>query len=450
MTITVAIVGRPNVGKSTLFNRLVGRRLALVDDRPGVTRDWREGQAKLGPLQFRALDTAGLEDAARGSLGARVQARTEAALAGADLVILMVDARAGITPLDRHFAAWLRRRGQALVLAVNKAEGRIAEQAQLDAHALGLGEAVAISAEHGEGMAELYQAIVAALPEALADQDAAVASAERAAPLRVAVVGRPNVGKSTLINRLLGAERMVTGPESGITREAVPIPWRWRERAVELIDTAGIRRRARISDRLERRSAADSFGAIGAAGVVVLVVDATRPLERQDLAIADRVAEEGRALVIAANKWDLIAHPRIVLRQIAEQLEHALPQLRGVPVCPLSALSGKGVARLMDAVSVAEQVWSRRLTTGALNRWLAEVLARHPPAMVKGRAVKVRYMTQVSARPPTFALFVSRAGALAEDYRRYLANGLRAEFALPGVPIRFVLRTGRNPYVNSS
>jgi GTP-binding protein len=446
MTATVAIVGRPNVGKSTLFNRLVGKRLALVDDRPGVTRDWREGPARLGPLAFRALDTAGLEDAAEGSLAARMQARTEAALAGADLVILVVDARAGITPLDRHFAAWLRRRARPVVLAVNKAEGRIAESAALEAYELGLGEPVAISAEHGEGLAELYQAIVAALPAETGE----AAPGEAAPPLRVAIVGRPNVGKSTLVNRLLGAERMVTGPEAGITRDAVAVPWRWQERAVELIDTAGIRRRMRVSNRLETLSAGDAFGAIAAAEIVVLVVDATEPMAKQDLAIAGRVAEEGRALVLAANKWDLVAHPRIVRRQLGEQLEAALAQLRGVPVCPLSALTGKGVAELMDAVADAETRWSRRLSTAALNRWLEETLAHHPPPLARGRPVRIRFVAQVAARPPTFALFVNRPRGLTEGYRRYLANSLRAAFGFGGVPIRFVARSGRNPYVEAS
>jgi GTP-binding protein len=395
------------------------------------------------------IDTAGLEEAAEGTLEARAQARTEAALGEADLVLLLVDGRAGVTPPDRHFADWLRRHGRPLVLVVNKAEGTAAEDGVLEAYRLGLGDPVAISAQHGEGLAELYEAITAVLPAAAEREAPGEGDSAERGPLRLAVIGRPNVGKSTLVNRLLGAERVLAGPEPGITRDAIEIPWAWKGRPVVLIDTAGLRRRARVDDRLEKLAVADSFRAVRACEGALLLVDATRPLQRQDLTIAARVVEEGRALVIAANKWDLVAHPEVVRRQLRDQLEAALAQARGVRAVPVSARTGRGLDRLLAAAFAAREVWSRRVATGPLNRWLEHVLARHPPPLDKGRRVKIRYITQISARPPTFALFVNRPKGMPESYRRYLVNDLRVAFDLAGTPIRLVPRAGKNPYAKN-
>ncbi len=447
MTVSIAIVGRPNVGKSTLFNRLVGRRAALVDDRPGVTRDWREGTGRLGPAQFRVIDTAGLEDADAESLEARMQASTEAVLGEADLVLMVTDARAGLTPLDRHFADWLRRHDQPLRLVVNKAEGKAGDAGAAEAWALGLGEPVAISAEHGEGLGELYEALVEALPALEADADESDGD-DGEGPLRIAVVGRPNVGKSTLINRLLGGERLLVGPEAGITRDAVEVPWRWQDRDVVLVDTAGMRKRARVVETLERLSVGDSLRSIRACHVAVLMVDVTHSLERQDLTIASLIANEGRAPLIAANKWDLIEHPDIVRRQLAQQVDAALPQLRGLRAIPISARDGTGLDSLLKAAFAVREVWARRLPTAKLNQWLEGVVAHHPPPMDKGRHVKMRYLTQVSARPPTFALFVNRPKGVPESYRRYLVNELRDAFDLSGTPIRLNFRGGKNPYAS--
>ena len=447
MTVSIAIVGRPNVGKSTLFNRLVGRRAALVDDRPGVTRDWREGTGRLGPAQFRVIDTAGLEDADAESLEARMQASTEAVLGEADLVLMVTDARAGLTPLDRHFADWLRRHDQPLRLVVNKAEGKAGDAGAAEAWALGLGEPVAISAEHGEGLGELYEALVEALPALEADADESDGD-DGEGPLRIAVVGRPNVGKSTLINRLLGGERLLVGPEAGITRDAVEVPWRWQDRDVVLVDTAGMRKRARVVETLERLSVGDSLRSIRACHVAVLMVDVTHSLERQDLTIASLIANEGRAPLIAANKWDLIEHPDIVRRQLAQQVDAALPQLRGLRAIPISARDGTGLDSLLKAAFAVREVWARRLPTAKLNQWLEGVVAHHPPPMDKGRHVKMRYLTQGSARPPTFALFVNRPKGVPESYRRYLVNELRDAFDLSGTPIRLNFRGGKNPYAS--
>jgi GTP-binding protein len=458
MAFTVAIVGRPNVGKSTLFNRLVGRRAALVDDTPGLTRDRREGAARLGPLRFRVIDTAGLEEAAEDTLESAMRRQTERALAESDLVLMLVDARAGVTPLDAHFAAWLRRTAPKVLLVVNKSEGRAAGAGILEAYELGLGEPVAISAAHGIGLADLAEALLPYLGD---DGDEAVADAPQAGeggpgeaeddrPIRLAIAGRPNVGKSTLVNALLGEERMLTGPEPGVTRDAIEVEWRWRGRAVRLVDTAGLRRRARIEEPLEKLSAGDSIAAIGLSDVVVLVLDARQMLERQDLAIARHVAEEGRALVIAVNKWDLVEDARAAQKRLGDRLETSLPQLRGVRIATVSALKGHGLDRLMDEVLAAHGVWTTRLATGPLNRWLEAMLEAHPPPLVAGRRLKLRYVTQVKARPPTFALWTSHPEALPEAYERYLINGLRERFGLAGVPVRILLRKGRNPYAGKA
>ena len=452
MAFTVVICGRPNVGKSTLFNRLVGRRSAIVDSTPGVTRDWREGAAKLGPLRFRVIDTAGLEEADPGSLEARMTEQTAAALEQGDLALLLVDGRVGLTPVDRHFADWLRRHDCPVLVAVNKCESAEAQAGAHEAHALGLGDLVAISARHGEGMGDLYDALAARMPEADQVADTPLEGEEgeqddiESGPLRLAVIGRPNVGKSTLINRLVGEERVLTGPEAGITRDAVVLEWDWRGRAVRLIDTAGVRRRAKVTAALEKMSVASTLDAVRFAHVVVLLLDAEAPLERQDLTLAAMIADEGRAPVVAVNKWDRITAPADLLKALHARLLDVFPQARGLPVVPLCALTGQGVSKLMPAVFGADENWNRRVPTAALNRWLEEVIAHHPPPLVAGRRLKLRYMTQVNIRPPSFALFASRPGKLPEAYRRYLVNGLREAFGLEGVPLRLMLRKGKNPY----
>jgi GTP-binding protein len=444
MSFTVAIIGRPNVGKSTLFNRLAGRPLALVDDTPGVTRDRREGEGRIADLNFRLIDTAGLEEAAPETLRGRMRAQTESALDHADVVLLVIDARAGLTPIDRHFAGWLRRSGKPVVLVANKAEGRQAAAELDEAYALGLGDPVAISAQHGEGMGELYESLRPYAAET--EEDYAPPELPENRPLQLAIVGRPNVGKSTLVNRLIGEDRMLTGPEPGITRDAIAIDWTWQGRAIRLVDTAGLRRRSRVDDRLERLSTADTRRAVGFAGTVILVLDALQPLERQDLTIANLVAEEGRALVLALNKWDAIANREKTLKQVRERLETTLAQLQGVALVPVSGLKGSGLDKLMDAVLAADAVWNRRVPTAALNRWLAMIQEHHPPPLAGARRLRLRYMTQVNTRPPSFALFASKPGELPESYRRYLVNALRQDFDLPGTPIRMMLRKGDNPY----
>jgi len=449
---TVAILGRPNVGKSTLFNRLCGVRAALVDPTPGVTRDRRTGQAKLGDLRFAVIDTAGLEDAESGTLEAAMQAQTRRALDEADVGLLLIDARAGITPIDRYVADVLRKAPIPILLVANKCEGKASEAGVYEAYGLGLGDPIPISAEHGEGMADLFDALAPYLSDD-APGDAATEPADGDGgdmrpdgPLQLAIVGRPNVGKSTLVNRLIGDERVVTGPEPGITRDAIAISWEWRGRAIRLIDTAGMRRRARIQEKLEKLSVADSLRAIRFAHVVVLVLEATTLLERQDLAIADHVIGEGRALVIAVNKWDLTMDRDAALERLRDRLQTSLPQVRGIPVVTLSALTGDGIGRLMPAVVRAFDIWNTRLPTGPLNRWLDDVLDRHPPPMVQGRRLRLRYVTQVKGRPPTFVIFASRPSDLPESYRRYLVNSLREIFGLDGVPVRINLRRVRNPF----
>lgn len=492
MPFTVAIVGRPNVGKSTLFNRLVGRRLAIVDDTPGVTRDLREGEARLGDLRFRVLDTAGVEQAPPGTLTARMRELTERAIADADLCLFLIDAREGLTAADEDIAAMLRRRGARVIVCANKAEGSAGEAGALEAHALGLGEVVPISAAHGEGLEELRDAIAEAVaaagtvnaagaaarprddaapagaggeiargaagkaeePEEPEEEDGLgeVDAAEEAdplaerRPLRIAVVGRPNAGKSTLVNAILGEERLLTGPEAGITRDAIAVSCTWGGRALEIFDTAGLRKRARVQEKLEKLSVADALRAVRFAEVVVVVIDATRPFESQDLRIADLAAREGRAVVIAINKWDLVENRQKTLRELREACERLLPQLRGVPLVPVSAVTGAGLDRLRDAIFEAHRIWNTRVSTAELNRWLQHATATHPPPAVSGRRVRLRYATQVKARPPTFLIWCSRPEALPESYLRYLVNGLRDAFGLAGVPIRLELRKGENPY----
>src|SRR5438067_4703714 len=444
MSVTVAIIGRPNVGKSTLFNRLAGRPLALVDDTPGVTRDRREGEGRIADLRFHMIDTAGLEEAAPETLGGRMRAQTESALAEADVALFIIDARAGLTPLDRDFARWLRRGGKPIILVANKAEGRQAIAQTDEAYALGLGDPISLSAQHGEGLAELYERLQPYIAEA--DEAETPAELAEEKPLQLAIIGRPNVGKSTLVNRLLGEDRLLTGPEPGITRDAIAVEWAWEDRPIRLIDTAGMRRRARIEARLERLSVADTLRAVRFAECVILVMDALQPLERQDLTIANLVADEGRALVLATNKWDAVGNREGTLKQVRERLETTLPQLQGVALVPVSGLKGSGLDKLMEAVFKADAVWNRRVPTAALNRWLAMIQEHHPPPLVGARRLRLRYMTQVNTRPPSFALFASKPGELPESYRPYLVNALRQQFELPGTPIRLMLRKGENPY----
>ena len=446
MSITVAILGRPNVGKSTLFNRLVGKKLALVDDTPGVTRDRREGEGNLFGLTFRVIDTAGLEERFDGSLEGRMRAQTERALAEADLALLVIDARSGLTPLDEHFANWLRRSDRPVALVANKCEGREAEAGLMDAYALGLGEPVPISAEHGLGMSDLFDAIHAAVPESEAEDPEDDTEDEAGGPLQLAIVGRPNVGKSTLVNKLLGEDRLLTGPEAGITRDSIAIDWSYEGRPLRLVDTAGLRRRARVTEKIEKLSSADSLRAVRFAQVVVLLLDAEEGLEKQDLTIARMVVDEGRALVIGVNKWDSVGDRDAALAGIRQRLERSLPQVRGIPLVPLSARQGQHLDRLMAAVFAAYEVWNRRIATADLNRWLEAVTAAHPPPASAGRRLRLKYMTQAKTRPPTFAVFCSKPQDLPTSYLRYLENGLRESFDLPGTPIRINMRKGDNPY----
>ncbi|MBX9745918.1 MAG: ribosome biogenesis GTPase Der [Hyphomonadaceae bacterium] len=440
MTIKLAIVGRPNVGKSTLFNRLHGKKLAIVDDTPGVTRDRREAPGKLGDLSFTLIDTAGFEDVTDASLESRMRAQTEAAIATADVILFLIDARVGVTPLDRSFAALLRKADKPVVLAANKAEGRAGDVGVSEAYELGLGEPIALSAEHGEGMSELYAAI--AQHEGLAGPE----DADAARPIQLAIVGRPNAGKSTLVNALIGEDRLLVGPEAGITRDSIAIDWAWQGKPYKLIDTAGMRKKAKVQAKLERMSVADTLHAIRFADVCVLVMDAADAFEKQDVMIADLVEREGRALVYVLAKWDKIEDPRAHLEELKLVAKERVPQARGAPIATVAALAGVGLDRMMKAVDKAHGDWTARVKTKDLNEWLHAAIARHPPPAVRGKRIKPRYITQIKARPPTFVLLCSRAEDMPESYKRYLVNGIREAFELTATPIRLIVKAGKNPY----
>lgn len=498
MALRLAIVGRPNVGKSTLFNRLAGKRLALVDDQPGVTRDRKEADGRLGALKLRLIDTAGFEDVTDGSLEARMRAQTEVAIAEADLALFLIDARAGVTPVDERFAELLRRADMPVVLAANKAEGRAGDAGLIEAYGLGFGEPVALSAEHGEGLAELYEAIREALgdvafEQALAGEEveteaeagvavleklahidvedtslsddalmAAIAAAEAGLPeaepsgaaperpIRLAIVGRPNAGKSTLINTLLQSERLLTGPEAGITRDSVSVDWEWEGRRIRLVDTAGLRRRAKVVERLEKMSTGETVRSLKYADIVALIMDAREAFEKQDLQIADLALREGRGLVLVISKWDLVSTPAEAARELADRARRLLPNARGAPLVFLSGETGQGTDKLMPAVAKTYADWTARVKTPDLNRWLRHTIEHHPPPAVSGKRIKPRYMAQIKSRPPTFVLIASRGHQMPEQYKRYLVNGLREAFDLQGVPIRLHVRQGANPYADRS
>jgi len=465
MSFTLAIVGRPNVGKSTLFNRLVGKRLALVDDQPGVTRDLREGAARLGDLRFTVIDTAGLEEATDESLQGRMRRLTERAVDMADICLFMIDARVGVNPTDEFFAGLLRKRAKHVILATNKAEGRAADAGVLEAYSLGLGEPLRLSAEHGEGMSELLsmlmpladefaEAAMSDTPETdveVSDEDAdAPRVPTREKPLQIAVVGRPNAGKSTLINQMLGEDRLLTGPEAGITRDAISVQMEWDGVPIRMFDTAGMRKKARVQEKLEKLSVSDGLRAVKFAEVVIVLIDAEIPFEQQDLRIADLAEREGRAVVLAVNKWDVERHKQKKLKDLRESFERLLPQLRGAPLVTVSAKTGKGLNRLQEAVMKAHEVWNRRVTTAQLNRWLIDMVEAHPPPAPAGRRIKLRYMTQAKTRPPGFVVMCSMPEKLPASYSRYLVNGLRESFDMPGTPIRLYMRSQAeaNPYRN--
>ena len=444
---TVAIVGRPNVGKSTLFNRLVGKRLALVDDRPGVTRDRREGEAKLLGLDFRVIDTAGFEDEDPQTLPGRMRQQTEAAVRDADAALFLIDGREGVTPLDEEIARWLRAESTPVVVVANKAEGRAGQEGAYEAYSLGLGDPIAISAEHGEGVADLFEAL---RPHVEHEHfEAGEDDVDSDHPLKIAIVGRPNAGKSTLVNRMIGEERMITGPEAGITRDSISLNWEWQGRPVQLVDTAGLRKRAKVEDKLERLSAADTKRSIDYAEVVVLLLDATRGLEAQDLRIAAQVIEEGRTLIIALNKWDVAENASSLFNGVKAALAEGLAQLRDVPLLTVSAKTGKGIDTVLDVAFDLRDAWAKRIPTGELNRWFEDAVEANPPPAPKGQRIKLRYITQVKTRPPTFVVFGNRTDELPESYRRYLLNAMRRDLKLGPVPLRLDFRGRSNPFDKS-
>ncbi len=455
MTAAIAILGRPNVGKSTLFNRLVGQKVAIVDDTPGVTRDRREGAASLGGLKFRLFDTAGLDDAPkRGTLEARMSEQSEVAAREADAIIFVIDGRAGVTPTDKEFAGRIRKLGKPVILVCNKAEARAHLPGLAEGYGLGFGDPLPISAEHAEGLDELYEAL---LPIVQPKQKPEVVESEwpegdeeaeydPMRPLRLAIIGQPNAGKSTLVNAMLDEDRMLTGPEAGITRDAISSDWNWRGRPIKLWDTAGIRRKSRVQQKIEKMSVSDAMRAIRFAECVVVLIDATLEIERQDLTLSDLIAREGRAVVMALSKWDIVEDKQKVMKDFESKLEDVLPEIRGIQVVTLSAKQGKGIDGLMKAVSIADKRWNQRISTGKFNRWLEGMLERNAPPAPGGRRIKIRYGTQASTRPPTFALFGNQLDKLPQSYTRYLMNGLREAFDLKGTPLRFSMRGGKNPY----
>ena len=470
MSFTVAIIGRPNVGKSTLFNRLVGKRLALVDDTPGVTRDRRLADARIGDLHFQVIDTAGLEEAHSESLEGRMRRQTELAIAEADVSLFLVDAKSGITPADKAFAQLLRKSGRPVILVANKMEGKAGEQGFYDAYSLGFGEAVPISAEHGIGMADLYSALVEAVGEdrAFGDEDLLADAGEAeedeyhpvfdeagneilpaydaSKPLRIAVVGRPNAGKSTLINQMIGEDRLLTGPEAGITRDSISVDWQWQGRTIRLFDTAGMRKKARVQEKLEKLSVSDGLRSVQYAEVVIIVIDAETPFEKQDVQIADLVIREGRAPVIAVNKWDKVEDRQARLAEIREMAETSLSQVKRLRVVPVSALTGEGIPKLMEAVAEVHEQWNRRIATARLNRWLEDIQYHHPPPAVAGRRIRLKFITQAKTRPPTFMVHCSRPEAMPDSYSRYMINNIRETFDLWSVPVRLAMRKADNPY----
>ncbi len=441
----VAIIGRPNVGKSTLFNRLVGKKIALVDDRPGVTRDRREGDGDILGMEFRVVDTAGYEDEDAATLPGRMRQQTEAAVAGADVALFVMDSRAGVVPLDEEIGRWLRATDTPVVLLANKAEGRAQDGGVYEAFNLGFGDPIPFSAEHGLGMDDLFHALrlhVEREPSEEPEED----EDDLSGPLKLTIVGRPNAGKSTLVNKMLGEDRMITGPEAGITRDSITIDWKWQDRDVRLIDTAGLRRKAKVDDKLEKLSAADTRRAIDFSEVVVLLLDATRGLEAQDLRIADQIFEEGRAMVIALNKWDIAENGSSLYQGVRGALEEGFAQVKGVPLLTISAETGRGIDQLLQAAFDVREAWSQRVPTGILNRWFEEAVEKNPPPAPGGRRIKLRYITQIKTRPPSFVIFGTRVDQLPESYRRYLVNGIRRELGFGAVPVRLTLRAPKNPF----